>query len=119
MKIAVACNGNLVSEHFGHCQQFALYEIDNQQVVNKQVVDNPGHKPGFLPVFLHEKGANVIIAGGMGEGAVNLFRQNNMEIMMGISGDADEAVERYLKGQLVSSESICHAHMHHGEGCQH
>lgn len=119
MKIAVACNGDSISGHFGHCQQFVLFQVEDGKVVGKEIIANPGHKPGFLPVFLHEKEANVIVSGGMGEGAVNLFKEKNIEIVTGASGNVDLAVEKYLNGQLISNQSICNAHMHHGEGCNH
>ena len=60
-------------------------------------------------------GVNVIIAGGMGEGAVNIFNARNIEVIMGATGVAQEAVERYIRGELKSTGSICHEHQHEGE----
>ena len=68
MKIAVARMGNNVAEHFGHCENFGIYESENKAVLSEQSVANPGHKPGFLPNFLADMGVKVIISGGMGGG---------------------------------------------------
>ena len=115
MKIAVASMGNVVAGHFGHCENFNIFDIENNAIVNYESIANPGHKPGFLPNFLGDLGVNVIIAGGMGEGAVNIFNARNIEVIMGATGVAQEAVERYLRGELKSTGSICHEHQHEGE----
>lgn len=112
MKIAVACEGNMVTEHFGHCESFLIFDVNNNQIISKQIVPNPGHKPGFLPVFLYEKGVNVIMSGGMGGGAVEIFNEKNIKVLTGVSGDAETAVKQYLEGNLVYSGSICHEHKH-------
>ena len=111
MKIAVACEGKTITEHFGHCEGFAIYETQDRKIVNKQFAPNPGHKPGFLPVFLHEKGVNVIISGGMGGGAVDIFNEKGIEVVTGASGDAETAASNYLQGKLISTGSVCH-HTH-------
>ena len=77
-------------------------------------MQNPGHKPGFLPVFLKDLGAKVIIAGGMGEAAVNLFNENGIEVIVGASGICDDLVQQYIKGELKSTGSICREHQHEG-----
>ncbi len=115
MKIAVASEGKMVTEHFGHCQGFAIFEVENNQIRSKGFIPNPGHKPGFLPVFLYDKGVNVIIAGGMGAGAADIFNEKGIEVITGAQGDAETAVEGYLKGELKSTGSICHEHQHHDE----
>lgn len=110
MKIAVASEGTMVTEHFGHCESFILFEAENKQITSKEVVPNPGHRPGFLPVFLHDKGANVIISGGMGGGAVEIFNEKGIEVIVGASGDAETAAKDYLLGKLKSTGSVCHEH---------
>ena len=72
MKIAVAKSGKEVSEHFGHCDGFEIFNVEDGKVINNEFISNPGHKPGFLPKFLSENGSNLIIAGGMGGSAQNL-----------------------------------------------
>ena len=115
MKIAVASMGNVVAGHFGHCENFNIFDVENHAIVKHESIANPGHKPGFLPNFLGDIGVNVIIAGGMGEGAVNIFNARNIEVIMGATGVAQEAVERYIRGELKSAGSICHEHQHEGE----
>lgn len=110
MKIAVAATDNKVTGHFGHCETFIIYEGENGKIVSKNDVPNPGHKPGFLPNFLADMGVEVIISGGMGGGAVDIFNERNVEVIIGIQGDPTEAVEKYLKGELKSTGSVCHEH---------
>lgn len=112
MKIAVASDGNIVSAHFGHCEKFIIFENEENKIAKKEELKNPGHKPGFLPVFLHENGVNVIIAGGMGGGAVDLFNQKGIEVIVGANGDSQVAAEGYFKGELKTTGSICHDHNH-------
>ena len=115
MKIAVASENGMVTEHFGHCEGFMIFDTENNQIVKSETVANPGHKPGFLPNFLADRGVNVIISGGMGGGAVEIFNERNVEVVVGASGDAKTAVENYLKGDLKTTGSVCHEHQHHDE----
>ncbi|WMI80285.1 NifB/NifX family molybdenum-iron cluster-binding protein [Anaerotignum sp. MB30-C6] len=112
MKIAVACMGELVAQHFGHCENFSTFETENGKITEVKSIANPGHKPGFLPNFLGDMGVNVIISGGMGGGAVEIFNERKIEVIVGASGNARQAVESYLKGELKSTGSICHEHAH-------
>ncbi len=114
MKIAVASTGLQISEHFGHCDNFNIYETVSGTIQGKTVIPNPGHKPGFLPNFLGDLGVEVIIAGGMGGGAVEIFNSRNIEVVVGARGSAREAVEHYLKGNLTTGGSVCHKHEHAG-----
>ena len=115
MKIAVASEKDMVTQHFGHCENFNVFEVEDNHIVRSESFTNPGHKPGFLPNYLHEKGVNVIISGGMGGGAVDLFNQNGIEVITGAVGSAEAAVNSYLQGSLKSSGSVCHEHQHHDE----
>jgi predicted Fe-Mo cluster-binding NifX family protein len=115
MKIAVASERDQVTQHFGHCINFNIFDIENGQIIKSESIMNPGHKPGFLPLFLHDLGVNVIIAGGMGGGAVDIFNQKGIEVILGANGSAEKAVEAFLKGDLVSTGSICHDHPHQNE----
>lgn len=115
MKIAVASDNGKVTEHFGHCESFLLFEVKNGEILARETVANPGHRPGYLPNFLAGRGVNVIISGGMGGGAVAIFNERNVEVIVGARGDAEEAVNAYMKGMLQSTGSICHEHKHFDE----
>lgn len=115
MKIAVASESGMVTEHFGHCESFEIFETENNKIVKSETVPNPGHKPGFLPNFLNDMGVNVIISGGMGGGAIDIFNEKGIEVITGARGDAKAATEQYLLGSLKSTGSVCHEHQHHDE----
>ncbi len=115
MKIAVASEGSLVTEHFGHCENFNVYETEDCKIIKSESVPNPGHRPGFLPNFLNDLGVKVIISGGMGGGAIDIFNEKGIEVIVGASGDAKENVEMYLRGELKSTGSVCHQHQHEDE----
>ncbi len=115
LRIAVAGEGKSVTEHFGHCENFWIFDVDGNRILRGESVENPGHRPGFLPNYLADRGVNVIISGGMGGGAVEIFNDRNVEVVTGASGDAREAVEKYLKGELKTTGSVCHEHRHADE----
>lgn len=115
MKIAVASKGENIFGHFGHCENFNIYTTKEGKIESAESVANPGHRPGFLPNFLADMGVNVIIAGGMGGGAVEIFNERNVEVVVGADGDARAAVEAYLQGKLKSTGSVCHEHKHYDE----
>jgi predicted Fe-Mo cluster-binding NifX family protein len=115
LKAAVACENKMVCGHFGHCETFEVYETEDGKIVNQESIPNPGHRPGFLPNFLHEIGVNTIISGGMGGGAVDIFNGHNIEVILGAQGDSRRVVEEYLAGNLASTGSVCHEHAHHDE----
>lgn len=119
MKIAVSCSGSQICPHFGHCENFMIYEAQNGQVVSGQSVPNPGHRPGFLPNFLADMGVEVMISGGMGGGAVDVFNERGVEVILGAQGSAKTAVEAYLRGELESTGSVCREHQHAGECGKH
>jgi len=119
LRIAVAGEGKNVTEHFGHCESFLIFDTENDKIVKEETLPNPGHKPGFLPNYLGDRGVNVIISGGMGGGAVDIFNERNIEVIIGASGNAKTAAEKYLKGELKTTGSICHEHKHHDDECEH
>ena len=119
MRIAVASDGNIVSGHFGHCEGFTIYEVEDKNIKSQNVLENPGHKPGFLPRYLAEQKIDVIIAGGMGETAQALFNENNIEVVVGAAGDKGQAVKSFLNGELKSTGSVCTEHDHSGDCSEH
>ena len=109
MKIAIPLAGGCLCMHFGHCEQFALVETDEQNnIVSKTMLTPPAHEPGVLPAWLHEQGADVIIAGGMGSRAQQLFTQNNITVVVGASATTPEQlVAAYLNDTLETGDNVC------------
>ncbi|NLW07692.1 MAG: dinitrogenase iron-molybdenum cofactor [Clostridia bacterium] len=117
MRIGVATEGNMVAAHFGHCPHYSLFDVEDGKIVNKELVASPPHQPGVLPPFLGNLGVNCVIVGGIGARAVELFRQQGIEVIMGASGPVEEVVKAYLNGEIESSGTVCsHEHGEHG-GC--
>ncbi len=110
MKIAIPLADGRLSMHFGHCDQFALVDVDQDaKTVGKvETLTPPAHEPGVLPRWLHEQGANVIIAGGMGMRAQQLFTQNDIQVMVGAPAETPETlVQNFLDGTLKTGQNIC------------
>ncbi len=114
MKIAIAKDGDQVSAHFGHCEGYAIYWVEGATLWREDDLASPGHEPGRLPVFLSEHGVSLVIAGGMGPRAVELFAQNGIEVILGVGGTVDCVAEEYVAGSLSAGESSCH---HGHESC--
>jgi predicted Fe-Mo cluster-binding NifX family protein len=107
-KFAVPTVGRVLTPHFGHCDQFAIIETEERKVINIDFVEPPVHQPGVYPAFLAGKGVNVIISGGMGHKAQELFRQNHIEVCMGVlDGTPRSLVEQYLNDQLQTGQNLC------------
>ena len=110
MRIAIPVANGTLCMHFGHCEQFALIDVDeaSKAVTGTEHLTPPPHEPGLLPRWLHEQGANVIIAGGMGQRAQGLFAQNGIKVVVGASGDtAENVVSAYLNGTLRVGQNVC------------
>jgi predicted Fe-Mo cluster-binding NifX family protein len=110
MRIAIPVTGGRLAAHFGHCDQFAIYDIDDKtsKVINRKDATHPAHAPGVLPRWLHENNVSVIIAGGMGQRAQQLFAQNNIKVIVGASdGSPEELVSAYLEDTLEIGDNIC------------
>ena len=108
MRIAIPLVQGKLSLHFGHCDQFGIFEIDNGKIINRTDEVPPAHEPGVLPKWLHGMGVNVIIAGGMGQRAQQLFAQNKIEVVIGAqAGSPEELVSAYLQNTLVTGDNIC------------
>lgn len=112
MIIAVASVKGQVAQHFGHCESFLLHNTENNQT---KTVPNPGHKPGFLPNFLGDQGVGVIIAGGIGAHAIEIFNSRNIRVVTGAQGDALEAALAFSRGELDSTNTTCEGHGCHQE----
>lgn len=113
MRIAVTYDNGEVFQHFGHSEFFKVYEVEDGKVVSSEVVGSDGQGHGALAGLLAGKGIDVLICGGIGGGAVNALTAAGIELCAGQSGNTDEVVEKYLKGELESTGANCD---HHGEG---
>jgi predicted Fe-Mo cluster-binding NifX family protein len=107
MRTAISTDGDFVSAHFGRCPCFTLVDIESGKVTKRTEVANPGHQPGAIPHFLHQKGVEYIIAGGMGMRATSFFEEYGIKTIVGISGRIDEVIEQLEKGTLKGGESLC------------
>jgi predicted Fe-Mo cluster-binding NifX family protein len=110
MKIAIPLVGGKLSMHFGHCECFALVDVDpaTEKILKREDIDAPPHEPGLLPGWLAERGANLIIAGGMGQRAHDLFTQQGIEVVVGAPAETPEAlVTAYLAKTLQAGSNIC------------
>lgn len=115
MKIAVAAMGNTVSGHFGHCEDFLIFDTADGAVTGEERVPNPGHRPGFLPNFLADRGVEVIIAGGMGGRRCGDLQRAQCRGHRRRSGRCPRRRGSLSAGRLESTGSICHEHQHAGE----
>lgn len=111
--VAIAVKDNLIAQHFGHCDYFDLYEIEDNKILNVSQLKNPPHQKGALPNFLYQNNINVIITGNLGELAVNNIESLGMEAIRGVAGNPKEIIEKYLNNDLDSSDVICEEHQHH------
>ncbi|MBN2128632.1 MAG: P-loop NTPase [Sedimentisphaerales bacterium] len=109
MKIAIPLVNGRLSAHFGHCEQFAIVETgDGNEIENTTLLTPPAHEPGVLPAWLAEQGASLIIAGGMGRRAQDLFRQSNIDVVVGApDAELETLVSDYLAGRLQCGQNIC------------
>lgn len=117
MKIAVTYDNGQIFQHFGHTEQFKLYEVEGGKVVSSEIVDTNGSGHGALAGFLAANDVEVLICGGIGGGAQVALAQAGIQLFGGVSGEADAAVEALLKQELVFNPDVkCN---HHGEDHHH
>jgi predicted Fe-Mo cluster-binding NifX family protein len=110
MIIAVPVTEGGLSSHFGHCEQFAIIDADtnSKEIKSQQLVTPPPHEPGLLPKWLSELSVELVIAGGMGMRAQQLFKQRNIDVVVGApDNNPRELVRQYLTGQLQCGQNIC------------
>jgi predicted Fe-Mo cluster-binding NifX family protein len=109
MKFAVPVANGKLNMHFGHCEAFAMFEVNNERtIISEEEIKAPPHEPGLLPRWLGEKGVTTVIAGGMGNRAQQLFANQNIKVITGApSISASELVTQYLSGELVTGANAC------------
>ena len=110
MRYAVPLTDGKVATHFGHCQEFALFDTDEVEkiILSEEIVASPGHEPGLLPIWLAEQGVSAIIASGMGSRAQALFQQNRIQVIIGVlESDSGKAVLSHLNSALATGNNVC------------
>ncbi len=116
MKIALPTRGNLIDDHFGHCENYTVFTIDeNDQIAGKEIIPSVtgcGCKSGIAAV-LKEKGVEIMLAGNMGDGALNVLQGHGIAVFRGCRGDVTEVTMSFLRGELNDSGESCG--QHHGE----
>jgi len=112
MRIAVTHENGEIFQHFGHSEEFKVYEVEDGRIVSSEVIGTCGSGHGALASLLGEKKVDVLICGGIGVGAQAALAEQGIELCAGASGNADEAVEAYLRGELINTGANCD---HHGE----
>lgn len=108
--IAVPVAGGALCAHFGHCEQFAIFDVDTskQEILKTRYLDPPAHEPGTLPRWLHDQGVNLVIAGGMGWRAQDIFKSQDIDVIVGApAGSAADLVQTYLAGELQPGNNLC------------
>ena len=110
IKIAIPTAAGRLCQHFGHCEQFAILEVDAEShaITARQLLTPPPHEPGVLPKWLQEQEVGLVIAGGMGQRAQQLFAEKGIRVVVGAPVESPETlVTQYLAGTLATGENVC------------
>lgn len=117
MKFAIPLAEGKLTAHFGHCQEFALIDVEENKIKSKTILEPPPHEPGVLPKWLGDLETNVVIAGGMGHRAIMLFDQAGIHVVTGAPVETPEnLVNSYLNNALTTGDNMCDGHDH---SCNH
>ncbi|MCD7779896.1 MAG: hypothetical protein LUH05_04410 [Candidatus Gastranaerophilales bacterium] len=120
MKIAVTYDNGEVFQHFGHTEEFKVYEVENNKIINIEIVSSNELGHSALAYLLEENKINVLICGGIGGCAIGALKEYGIELYAGITGSADNAVNNYINGKLVQvSEANCSHHHEENHSCCH
>ena len=117
MKIAVTYDNGNIFQHFGKTEFFKVYEVENNQVISSEIISSNGAGHGALAELLGNQSVDLLICGGIGGGAQTALADAGVEVCSGVQGDVDQAVEAYLKGELVSAGVNCDHHHEEGHSC--
>jgi len=107
MRVVISTDGDFVSAHFGRCPHFTIIDIEKNRIAKKELIENPGHQPGVIPQFLHQKGVECIVAGGMGMRARGFFDEAGIQAILGVSGKINNVIKELQNGTLQGGESLC------------
>jgi len=122
MRIAIPLQQGRFSQHFGGAESFAFYTVDpaDRTIAERQLDAPPEHGRGIYPMWLRKKGATVVLAGGMGPRAIDIFGQQGIEVVLGVQGDdPDAVVQSYLNGTIEATGEACNDHGYHDCGHDH
>ncbi|MFA6808162.1 MAG: NifB/NifX family molybdenum-iron cluster-binding protein [Eubacteriales bacterium] len=119
MKIALPSRNNLIDSHFGHCEYFTVFTIDDdkKEILAQETIASPagcGCKSNIAQI-LAEMGVKYLLAGNMGDGAVNILNNCGIEVVRGCSGDVKEVALNWLKGSVIDSGESCREHDCHND----
>ena len=107
-KIAIPSTNNLLGVHFGHCEHFYIYEAGKREVKKREIIIPPPHQPDLYPDWLNKKNVTDVIAGGMGQKAIDNFKQKKINVHTGAPQKSpDEIVQNFLNGTLETTENLC------------
>jgi predicted Fe-Mo cluster-binding NifX family protein len=120
MIIGISTDANRVSPHFGRAPEFTLVRIENNKLVEKRIIPNPGHSIGSIPQFMNDNKVNCMITGGMGHRAKEFFNQFKIEVITGVEGEVDTVIGKILKGEIKSleGEDFCNPSAAKGYGVE-
>ena len=107
-KFAIPLENGVLWSHFGHCQQFAIIDVENNAIICESLITPPPHEPGLLPGWLAERGVTDVIAGGMGQRALDMFSAQNIKVNVGAQPKSSrELVSDWLKNSLETGANAC------------
>lgn len=123
MKLAIPTRGTEVDDHFGHCEVYSVFTIDEKRKIESlEILPSPqgcGCKSNIASI-LHQKGVSIMLAGNMGDAALNVLMAHGIKVYRGCSGEVRDVAEEFLKGIVIDSGEGCHHHKQNGEGsCNH
>jgi len=118
MKVAIPTRGNVVDDHFGHCEAYTVFTVnENKKIEKTEILPSPqgcGCKSN-IGAILQQTGVKVMLAGNMGNGALNVLNSYGIEVYRGCTGDVKQVAEAFLQGRINDSGEGCHHHEEHGE----
>ena len=114
--IAICTESGRVAQHFGRAPEYIFVTIEDNKVIEKKALNNPGHSVGSVPQFINAQGATSMITGGIGRRAIDFFAQYGIEVIKGINGTVDDTIAKILDGTLEGGENICSPGLAKGQG---